>query len=121
MQKNEDGVYNCPNLYDVAGSADFRNQTHDGYTIYRHFENDAKKISEGTDFINMKTKFGFQGEIGSKVSFNYHKPSGRFYAKGIQFKNEPLVSNVAEQEQINFQSPSQEGNNFQNQEDEILF
>ena len=121
MQKNEDGLYNCPSLYDVAGSADFRNQTHDGFTIYRHFQNEAKNIAEGTDFINMKTKFGFQGEIGSKISFNYHKPSGRFYVKGIQYQNEPLVSNTTDQEQMNFQSPSPEGIHFQNQDNEISF
>ena len=38
MQKSERGIYNVPTLYDCSGSADFRNQTHDGFTIYRHFE-----------------------------------------------------------------------------------
>lgn len=80
MQKNDQGVYNCPTLYDVSGSADFRNQTHDGFTIYRYFGDDEGQ-EDYTDFINMKTKFSFQGQIGEKVSFEYHKPSGRYFIK----------------------------------------
>ncbi len=77
MRKNDDGVYDIPNLYNVSGSADFRNQTHDGFCIYRIFE-DAQNAAE-TKFVNLKTKFSFQGEIGQMKSFNYHIPSGRYY------------------------------------------
>lgn len=88
MQKNQEtNLYNVPTLYDVSGSADFRNQTHNGYTIYRYFESDSDE--GGTDFYNMKTKFNFQGEIGEKVSFNYSLVNGRYYEKGTQ---EPLFS-----------------------------
>ena len=107
MQKNENGVYSCPTLYDVSGSADFRNQTHDGVTIYRNFEGlDSKgaQINEGTDFYNMKTKFSFQGEIGEKVSFNYHKPSGRYFAKGYEVDNSCLLK--LEKEVFPVMSPS---------------
>jgi len=77
MRKNDDGIYDIPNLYNVSGSADFRNQTHDGFCIYRIFE-DAQNAAE-TKFVNLKTKFSFQGEIGQIKSFNYHIPSGRYY------------------------------------------
>lgn len=88
MQKNQEtGLYGVPTLYDVSGSADFRNQTHNGYTIYRNWESETTE--EGTDFYNMKTKFNFQGEIGAKVSFNYCPVNGRYYEKGTQ---EPLFS-----------------------------
>ena len=80
MQKNEQGVYGVPTLYDVSGSADFRNQTHCGYTIYRTFP--ENKEEERTVFYNMKTKFSFQGEIGSKVEFKYCHVNGRFYVDG---------------------------------------
>ena len=83
MQKNEAGIYNKPTLYDVSGSADFRNQTHDGFTIYRHFE----AIQEGefdidknqVEFITQKVKMKFQGEMAGRQIFNYHIPSGRYY------------------------------------------
>ena len=92
MQKNEKtGVYNIPTLYDVSGSADFRNQTHDGFTIYRNFGDKNQGTEDGTDFINMKTKFNFQGEINKQISFNYHLPSGRYYAKGCVFENKCLL------------------------------
>jgi twinkle protein len=79
MQKNEQGIYGVPTLYDVSGSADFRNQTHNGYTIYRHFYDEQLGIENETEFYNMKTKFNFQGEIGSSVKFKYCLENGRFY------------------------------------------
>lgn len=82
MQKTEDGLYSMPSLYDVSGSADFRNQTHSGYCIYRYFENEEH---DGyTTFTNLKTKFSFQGEIGAKIDYEYHVPTGRYYERGQQ-------------------------------------
>lgn len=80
MQKNEQGIYNIPTLYDVSGSADFRNQTHNGYTIYRYWQDEEQGIDECTEFINMKTKFNFQGDIGASVKFKYCIENGRYYA-----------------------------------------
>jgi twinkle protein len=37
MQKGDNGLYNSPSLYDASGSSDFRNQTHDGFSVYRFF------------------------------------------------------------------------------------
>ena len=80
MQKDDNGDYKIPSLYDCSGSADFRNQTHDGFIIYRYFKNEEH---DGyTKFINGKTKLSFQGEIGGSVDFNYDIPTGRYYAKG---------------------------------------
>jgi twinkle protein len=83
MQKDDKtGLFKIPDLYSVSGSADFRNQTHDGFCIYRYFDNE---ITAGyTSFVNLKTKFSFQGEIGQSVDFNYDKPSGRYYAVGTE-------------------------------------
>lgn len=79
MQKDTSGLYASPTLYDVSGSSDFRNQTHDGFSIYRFFgdeENEPKTV-----FENLKTKMKFQGEIGGQVEFDYHLPSGRYFVK----------------------------------------
>ena len=81
MKKDAKGMYEVPTLYDVSGSADFRNQTHDGFTIYRHFAADG--AGDYSTFYNLKTKFGFQGDIGAKVDIEYHEPTSRFYAKGL--------------------------------------
>jgi twinkle protein len=91
MKKNESGVYESPTLYDVSGSADFRNQTHDGYCIYRNFGNG---ISEDyTTFTNLKTKMSFQGEIGGIADFEYHIPSGRYYERGTECPTHCLIDN----------------------------
>lgn len=74
MKKNEKGNYDMPTLYDVSGSADFRNQTHNGFCIHRTFGEDEKVI-----FTNLKTKHSFQGRIGESINFKYHIPSMRYY------------------------------------------
>lgn len=81
MKKDQHGVYEAPNLYDVSGSADFRNQTHDGYCIYRNFPTDGK--GNYSTFYNLKTKMSFQGDIGASVDIEYHIPTSRYYAKGM--------------------------------------
>jgi twinkle protein len=80
MKKNESGVYDIPTLYDVSGSADFRNQTHNGFAIHRYFESENQEAF--TKFVNLKTKFSFQGEIGQGEEFLWDEVTGRMYAKG---------------------------------------
>lgn len=80
MQKDASGLYGSPTLYDVSGSSDFRNQTHDGFSIYRFFGDEVNEPK--TVFENLKTKMKFQGEIGGQVEYDYHLPSGRYYAIG---------------------------------------
>jgi twinkle protein len=84
--KKENGIYEQPTLYDVSGSADFRNQTHDGFCVYRYFGEDSY-----TKFTNLKTKYSFQGEIGASLEFDYHKPSGRYYERGTNPQEENLI------------------------------
>ena len=85
MKKNENtGIYDVPSLYDVSGSADFRNQTHNGFSIYRSWGDEDTGTEDGTAFYNMKTKFNFQGEIGASVDFNYCPVNGRYYVKGSE-------------------------------------
>ena len=79
-KSDETGLYAVPTLYDCSGSADFRNQTHHGYTIYRYFETNEEEGK--TRLINTKTKYGFQGNIGEFEDFNYQLPTGRYYAIG---------------------------------------
>jgi twinkle protein len=78
MQKKTDGTYEVPTLYDVSGTADFRNQTHDGFTIHRTF--DSNETSGFTTFVNTKTKYQFQGEITATENFMYDKDNGRYYS-----------------------------------------
>lgn len=85
MKKNEKTQeYEQPTLYDVAGSADFRNQTHDGFCVYRYF-NEGK-----TTITNLKTKMSFQGEIGKSADFYYNLDNGRYFDCATQKNNLPL-------------------------------
>src|SRR6476620_1111256 len=101
--KKEGDVYEKPSLYDVSGSADFRNQTHDGYCVYRYFCDDGF-----TTFTNLKTKYSFQGEIGAVVEYDYHKPSGRYYERGFNPQTNNFLKEILdiEEEQIELPKPS---------------
>lgn len=83
MQKI-DGTYERASLYDVSGSADFRNQTHDGFSVYRHFKDvtsgDVMISKNQVEFIVEKVKMKFQGKMAETEIFNYHLPSGRYYS-----------------------------------------
>lgn len=87
MKKSESGIYESPTLYDVSGSSDFRNQTHDGYCIYRNFDEDGGY----TTFTNLKTKMTFQGEIGAYSEFQYDLASGRYYDRGTKCPTHCLI------------------------------
>lgn len=103
MTKREDGLYNMPTLYDVSGSADFRNQTHNGYTIYRYWENLDLGHESETEFVNMKTKFNFQGKIGESIRFKYSILNGRYYSNGV----EPTWSMLDEQKELPLVEPDE--------------
>jgi twinkle protein len=100
MQKNEQGLYSPPTLYDVSGSSDFRNQTHDGFCIYRYFDTPEQKGY--SRFFNLKTKMSFQGEIGAHFDFEYDVPTGRYYAKGTDVPRFDLTR-PREEEQVEMQ------------------
>jgi len=124
MQKQSDGTYASPTLYDVSGSSDFRNQTHDGFSIYRYFGSEGEDMK--TIFENLKTKMKFQGTIGSSVDFSYHIPSGRYYEIGtkppkfILTEELPEVVNKIEARLPYVDSKDAFGEDY-NPEDEIPF
>lgn len=124
MKINDQGIYDCPTLYDVSGSADFRNQTHDGFSIYRYFENENGQENL-TSFTNLKTKMSFQGEIGKTVDFDYHLPSGRYYVKGSSAPLHDMTGEYSDVESYNNENirlPYIEPHEaFKNTENEILF
>ena len=103
MQKGSDGFYNSPTLYDVSGSSDFRNQTHDGFSIYRYFGNEEQQPK--TVFENLKTKMKFQGEIGGQQEFEYHIPSGRYYEFGTHPPTYCLIDKLEEMKDSRHELP----------------
>jgi twinkle protein len=71
MSKRDDGMYDVPSLYDVAGSANFYNQVDNGMTIYRDFKNQI------TSVYIQKVKFRHIGELG-EAQFKYNLQNGRY-------------------------------------------
>ena len=71
MNKKENGLYEVPTLYDIAGSANFYNQVDNGITVYRDFATSHSHV------YVQKVKFRHIGEIGESV-FKYNIQNGRY-------------------------------------------
>jgi|TARA_R110002074_G_scaffold1973_4_gene11892 twinkle protein len=90
MSKKDNGRYEVPTLYDVAGSANFYNQVDNGITVYRDFHNEL------TDIHVQKIKFRHIGELGM-VQFKYNLQNGRYSEIGESLDNECyLQGNIQE-------------------------
>lgn len=110
MRKNDkSGQYEIPDLYSVSGSSDFRNQTHNGLSVYRVFDTE---IEQGyTLVVNLKTKYDFQGRMTSQTKFNWNKNNRRFYVDGCTDSDYSLIKPKVEHEQVemfNVMQPNEE-------------
>ena len=81
MAKDEHGKYHIPNLYSIAGSANFFNRTHNGVTVYRNYE------ANTTDVHVQKVKFFFNGKIGMQT-FDFDVPTARYAEPGQPYESE---------------------------------
>ena len=80
MKKQKDSnKYEIPTLYDIAGSAEFYNQTDLGISIYRDFDQQI------IDFYFQKVKFKHWG-TGGFISTKYNINNGRFIPNDISDK-----------------------------------
>lgn len=71
MQKQQNGSYEVPTLYDINGSANFYNKTDFGITVYRDFN-----LNLVTTIVN-KVKFKHLGETGQST-WRYSVENNRF-------------------------------------------
>lgn len=72
LQKNNDGTYPVPRLYDVAGSAHFYNKTDNGICIYR------KDLEAPVEVHVQKVRFKEVGRPGS-IYMGFNRESGTYY------------------------------------------
>lgn len=68
-----DGKYPVPTLYDISGSAHWRNKADVGIVVHRH----DPHINEADVYIQ-KVRFKHTGRMG-RVTLQYHYESGRFF------------------------------------------
>jgi len=62
--KGMDGKYIVPTLYNINGSANFFNKTHNGFVVYRHYD------TNNVDVVQQKVKQSWLGTLGT-CSFSY--------------------------------------------------
>ena len=87
MSKKDNGEYEIPSLYDIAGSANFYNQVDNGITVYRDFKNQLTKV------LVQKVKFRHIGELG-EAQFKYNLQNGRYSEVGEHIDNDSyMISN----------------------------
>lgn len=73
MRKKEGSdSFEEPTLYDVKGSGDFYDQTHNGLCVYRDFEGGFTHVN------TLKVKMKHQGISGAKATFRYTLANGRY-------------------------------------------
>ena len=73
LRKNEDGSEPVPTLWDISGSAHFRNKGDYGLTVWRNIQDDAAPVQVHTT----KVRFAETGELGSAL-FQYDRATGRY-------------------------------------------
>ncbi len=87
MNKRDDGLYEVPTLYDVAGSANFYNQVDNGMTVYRDFKN------QSTSVYVQKIKFRHIGELG-ECQFKYNLQNGRYSELGEHLDDKSYMEEI---------------------------
>lgn len=88
LNKNKEGKYDVPSLYDIAGSAHFFNKTDNGIVLQRDFE------GETTNVFIQKIRWSFVGKLGD-VCFQYHIPSKRFAEQNMPFERQYYITQEA--------------------------
>ena len=73
LQKNKEGIYNPPDLYDISGSANFNNKADIGISVFRHFEPEEVCVEVNI----LKVRFKHLGRKGT-VYFKYNLNNGRY-------------------------------------------
>lgn len=80
MDKQANGLYAKPSLYDINGSANFYNKCDYGISIYRYFDTNISEV----DVI--KVKFKHLGS-GGMAKFKYNYNNGRYEAENLTIDN----------------------------------
>lgn len=97
-QTLKDGSFAKPTLYNISGSANFKNKCDIGLVVHRDFDNNT------TDIVIEKIKYEHWGELGSTVTLAYDVPSSRYIDQMI-----PIVKQtgswLTEPIQIEFEMP----------------
>lgn len=85
LQKDKDGNYPIPTLYDCAGSAHWRNKADNGLVVWRDFSNPH---NIGVDIHVQKIRFRQNGKLG-RVTLSYNKFTATYHEQSKAFEEIP--------------------------------
>ncbi len=105
MQKDDLGYYKQPDLYNVSGSSDFKNITHNGMLVYRYFKDFGDYSKDDVVVKSLKQKMKFQGESLAEEVFRFDIPSGRYYSKNTTPNHKGMLDNDYYSEPFERQQP----------------
>lgn len=112
-QEREVRIWDTPNLYNIAHSSDFYNQTDIGITVYRNDE--SKKV----EIHVLKMKMEDYGHVGTAY-LNFHPITRRYTEDGIT--QPPMIGQTAKQQELKRSEILGPGSvSFFEDEDEIPF
>jgi twinkle protein len=113
IQKNKDGVFEVPTLYDISGSANFYNKADFGIVVHRN------RVENTVEVHVQKVKFRNLGEGGTAL-FQYNLTNGRYspYTAGTETKwdndnhlwkkRQEQAENAEKNAVFDFQEPQQD-------------
>jgi twinkle protein len=78
LERNKNGEYPVPTMYDIAGSAHWRNKADNGICVWRDFQNDSAAVK----VVVQKVRFRQNGKIG-EAQFRYVKPTATYSEFGM--------------------------------------
>jgi twinkle protein len=78
LQREKDGNYPVPTMYDIAGSAHWRNKADNGLCVWRDFQNEHAAVK----VIVQKVRFRQNGKIG-EAQFRYKAPTASYSEFGV--------------------------------------
>lgn len=99
MPKKENGKYEVPTLYNIAGSANFYNKTDNGVCVYRDFDTGITRV-----FIQ-KIKFDHWGS-DSYCDYNYELNSKRYFVIGSNPDYSNWITKKEKQTEIYLENPN---------------
>jgi len=93
LQKNPDGTYPTPNMYDIAGSSDFWNMCDYGLLLKRNQDVETKVFLNEGEITIAKVKFKNLGTQGIS-QWKYNIYNGRYESQFGTFENNSWLSSV---------------------------
>jgi twinkle protein len=104
LQKDKDGLYPIPTMYDISGSADFWNKSDYGLAVHREQDFETKALKNSGVCSIQKVKFKHLGKTGA-MKWDYNFKNGRYLdlmtGSMVKEDNNNWLSNEIENETNN--------------------